>query len=196
MHRNVVRLLAALCVAVLGAPVQAQDTQPARAAGPVVELSTSRGTIVLELNEQQAPVSTRNFLQYVRAGDYDGTIFHRVIPGFMIQGGGFTAAMEKKDTREPIVNEAKNGLKNDRGTIAMARTNDPNSATSQFFINVVDNQALNPSPSSGAGYAVFGRVIEGMDVVDAIVGVRTTTRGGHQNVPVEPIAIQSARVRE
>jgi cyclophilin family peptidyl-prolyl cis-trans isomerase len=160
----------------------------------IVKLETSMGNIVIELNEQAAPVTVKNFLGYVEAGFYDGTIFHRVIPGFMIQGGGFTKQMAKKDTRAPIINEAKNGLSNEKGTIAMARTSDPNSATAQFFINHRDNDFLNYIDENKAGYAVFGKVTEGMDVVDAIASVETTTRSGMEDVPVEPVIIQSAKV--
>ena len=160
----------------------------------VVKLETSMGNIVIELNEQASPVTVKNFLGYVEAGFYDGVIFHRVIPGFMIQGGGFTEKMAKKETRDPIVNEARDGLSNERGTIAMARTNDPNSATAQFFINHGDNDSLNYIDDNKAGYAVFGKVTEGMDVVDAIASVETTTRNGMDDVPVEPVTIQSAKV--
>ena len=164
-----------------------------------VKLETSMGDIVVELDEQAAPITTANFLKYVGSGFYDGTIFHRVIRGFMIQGGGFTQKMEKKQTRAPIVNEAKNGLSNVRGTIAMARTNDPDSATSQFFINHVDNTPLDYVDNASPGYAVFGKVIEGMDVVDAIASVKTTTRKNKKgddmsDVPVEPIIIKSATI--
>lgn len=165
----------------------------------LVKLQTSMGNIVLELNAQAAPVTVKNFLQYVQDGFYDGTIFHRVMPGFMIQGGGLTAEMEKKETREPIVNEASNGLGNERGTIAMARQNDPDSATCQFFINHIDNRPLNYVENREPGYAVFGKVIEGMDAVDAIASVKTTTRMNKEgrnmgNVPVKPIVIKSATV--
>jgi cyclophilin family peptidyl-prolyl cis-trans isomerase len=160
----------------------------------VVKLQTSMGNIVIELNEQAAPVTVKNFLGYVQSGFYDGTIFHRVIPGFMIQGGGFTPKMTRKKTLDPIINEAKNGLSNKRGTIAMARSNNPNSATSQFFINHRDNDFLNYMDDNQPGYAVFGKVIEGMDVVDAIASVKTTTRNGMENVPVEPVEIVSAKI--
>jgi len=160
-----------------------------------VELKTTMGDIIVELNERAAPVTVKNFLIYVKAGFYDGTIFHRAINNFMIQGGGFTVDMARKQTRPPIVNEAGNGLKNDRGTIAMARTDHPDSATSQFFINQRNNDALNYSGPGRPGYAVFGRVIKGMDVVDAIAGVRTTVRGGMRDVPVEPVIIKSAKLR-
>ncbi len=154
-----------------------------------VRISTSKGDIVVELNVEKAPITCANFLQYVQDKFYDGTIFHRVIKGFMIQGGGSTADMRQKAVKSPIINEAKNGLKNDRGTIAMARTNDPDSATSQFFINHANNTPLNYGVQ-GAGYAVFGKVVSGMDVVDAIANVQT--RPG--DVPVETVLIKSIRV--
>jgi peptidyl-prolyl cis-trans isomerase B (cyclophilin B) len=162
---------------------------------PKVALDTSKGKIVLELYADKAPQSVTNFLTYTDAGFYDGTIFHRVIPGFMIQGGGFTAEMQQKEVRSPIHNEADNGLRNDRGTIAMARTSDPHSATAQFFINTVDNDFLNHKSKSpqGWGYAVFGRVVEGIDVVDEISRVKTVSRGMHQDVPAEPVVIISAK---
>ena len=159
-----------------------------------VKLETSMGDIVIELNEEAAPITVKNFLRYVEEGFYDGTIFHRVIPNFMIQGGGFTAEMVRKETHAPIANEASNGLKNDRGTIAMARTNLPNSATSQFYINHKDNDFLNYVENRNPGYAVFGKVIEGMETVDKIATVRTTTRMGMEDVPVEPVVIKSATV--
>ena len=155
-------------------------------------METSLGTITLELNEDKAPETVRNFAEYVTSGHYDGTIFHRVIDGFMIQGGGFTKSMDQKETRAPIRNAAMNGLKNDRGTIAMARTMIVDSATSQFFINLVDNDFLNftsPTPQ-GFGYAVFGKVTDGMDVVDQIAKVKTGFSGPHQNVPEEPVVIK------
>jgi cyclophilin family peptidyl-prolyl cis-trans isomerase len=160
----------------------------------VVKLQTSKGSIVIELNEQAAPVTVKNFLGYVEAGFYDGTIFHRVIPGFMIQGGGLTRQMIEKKTLDPIINEAKNGLSNKRGTISMARSSNPNSATAQFFINHRDNDFLDYIDDNKAGYAVFGKVIEGMDVVDAIASVDTTTRNKMEDVPVEPVIIISAKV--
>jgi peptidyl-prolyl cis-trans isomerase A (cyclophilin A) len=169
-----------------------EEIKKAKVERNMVKLETSMGNIVIELNKQAAPVTVKNFLGYVEEGFYDGTIFHRVIPGFMIQGGGFTAEMEKKETREPIINEAANGLKNERGTIAMARTNDPDSATSQFFINHRDNGPLNYVENGNPGYAVFGKIIEGMDVVDAIASVNTTTRRGMDDVPIEPVVIKSA----
>ncbi|WKL17033.1 peptidylprolyl isomerase [Comamonas testosteroni] len=157
-----------------------------------VQLKTSMGDIVVELNDAKAPKSAANFLQYVRDKHYDGTVFHRVIDGFMIQGGGMDANLNEKPTRAPIPLEASNGLKNDRGTIAMARTGNPNSATSQFFINVVNNDMLNAPKPDGHGYAVFGKVIKGMDVVDKIRAVATGNRGMHQNVPTTPVTILSA----
>ncbi len=162
---------------------------------PGVALDTSKGKIVLELFADKAPQTVSNFLTYVDAGFYDGTIFHRVIPGFMIQGGGFTVEMQQKETRPPIQNEADNGLQNERGTIAMARTPDPHSATAQFFINTVDNDFLNhksKSPQSW-GYTVFGRVVEGIDVVDEISRVKTASRSMHRDVPAEPVVIVSAK---
>ena len=160
----------------------------------MVKLETTKGDIVIEVNETAAPVTAANFLQYVQDGFYDGTIFHRVILNFMIQGGGFTPDMNQKTTRPPIVSEARNGLKNKRGALAMARTNDPNSATGQFFINHVDNADLNYSGPRNPGYTVFGQVVEGMDVVDAIARVKTGTKEMHQDVPVEPVIIKSAKV--
>jgi peptidyl-prolyl cis-trans isomerase B (cyclophilin B) len=160
----------------------------------MVKLHTSVGTITLELDSEKAPQTVRNFLDYVAAGHYDNTIFHRVIDGFMIQGGGFEAGMKQKPAREPIKNEADNGLKNDAGTIAMARTSDPHSATAQFFINVADNAFLNYTAASpsGWGYCVFGKVVEGMDVVDKIRIVTTGSKGFHQDVPVEDVIIKHA----
>ena len=159
---------------------------------PQVKLSTSAGDIVLELAPEKAPKTVANFLQYVHDKHYDGTVFHRVISDFMIQGGGFTSDMQQKPTRAPIPLEAGNGLKNDRGTIAMARTANPNSATAQFFINVVDNRGLNAPMPDGHGYAVFGKVVSGMEVVDKIRTSATGNKGMHQNVPLTPILINSA----
>ena len=156
-----------------------------------VLLTTSAGNIELELNNQKAPVSVKNFVDYVNNGFYNNTIFHRVIPGFMVQGGGFTSQMVQKQTRDPIKNEASNGLHNVRGTLSMARTSNPNSATSQFFINVADNAFLDPGRD--AGYAVFAKVVNGMDVVDQIVNSQTTTKQGMQNVPIDPVLIKSAK---
>ncbi|MFG6466126.1 peptidylprolyl isomerase [Roseateles sp. BYS87W] len=159
-----------------------------------VKFTTNQGDILIELDLANAPLSSANFLNYVRKGHYDGTIFHRVIKGFMIQGGGFDASMSQKPTDAPIQNEANNGLKNAKYTLAMARTNAPHSATAQFFINTVDNGFLNfqsESPS-GWGYAVFGKVVEGQDVVDKIEKVRTGRSGGHSDVPVDAIVIEKA----
>lgn len=157
----------------------------------MVVINTSKGAIHLQLDTENTPITTENFLNYVRSGFYDNTIFHRVIDGFMIQGGGLTANMENKSTETPIKNEAKNGKPNKRGTIAMARTMDPHSATAQFFINVADNGFLNYSGDNvqGFGYCVFGEVVEGMDVVDAIAKVKTAQRMGHGDVPVEEVSI-------
>ena len=160
----------------------------------MVKLQTTMGDILIELDDQAAPVTVKNFLEYVEDGFFNGKIFHRVIPNFMIQGGGFSEDMRQDKTRDPIVNEANNGLKNERGTIAMARTNDPNSATAQFFINHTDNDFLNYAGQANPGYAVFGKTVEGMDVVDAIAAVKTTTRNGMDDVPVEPVVITSATV--
>ena len=162
----------------------------------MVKLHTSKGVITLELDAEKAPITTENFLQYVRDGFYDGTIFHRIIDGFMIQGGGFEPGMSQKPTRAPIKNEAANGLKNDTYTIAMARTSVPDSATAQFFINVANNSFLNhtaPTPQ-GYGYAVFGKVTEGKEVVDIIKKIRTGSRAGHQDVPMEDIIITKAEI--
>ena len=159
-----------------------------------VKLTTSMGPIVLELDRAKAPASVDNFVKYVNSGHYNGTIFHRVIDGFMIQGGGFTADMQQKPTKAPIALEAKNGLKNDTYTIAMARTGNPDSATSQFFINVKDNAMLNAPSPDGHGYAVFGKVVEGTAVVDKIKAVATANKGPYQNVPTTPITITSATV--
>ena len=150
--------------------------------------NTSKGDFTVELFDEDAPISAENFLAYADSGFFDGTIFHRVIPGFVIQGGGFTADMKQKDTRDPIQNEAKNGRKNLRGTLSMARTNDINSATSQFFVNLKDNDFLDNKPGS-FGYAVFGQVVDGMDVIDAIAKVKTGRRGHHDDVPVEAVVV-------
>ena len=163
-------------------------------AAPKVKLVTSAGDIVVQLDPAKAPKTVANFLQYVKDKQYDGTIFHRVIDGFMIQGGGFTPDMKEKQTRPPIPLEASNGLKNDKYTIAMARTGDPNSATAQFFINVKDNDMLNAPKPDGYGYTVFGKVISGTDVVDKIRVARTGTKSGMQDVPLDAITIQSASV--
>ncbi|MEI8209955.1 MAG: peptidylprolyl isomerase [Methylococcales bacterium] len=170
--------------------------KPMSTAQPKVKLTTTLGEIIIQLNTEKAPVSSANFLDYVKAGFYDGTIFHRIIPGFMAQGGGFDTSFAQKATKAPIINEADNGLTNKRGTLAMARTNDPNSATAQFFINYKDNSFLNHTGknASGWGYAVFGEVIEGLDVVDAMAKEPTGNRGGHQDVPKKDIIIDKAEV--
>ncbi len=172
-----------------------KPAEPAEQGNPVVVMETSEGTIRIELNADKAPISVKNFLQYVDEKFYDGTIFHRVMDGFMIQGGGFTPDMRQKPTHAMIKNEAANGLANDRGTIAMARTNAVDSATAQFFINVVDNQGLNHNVQ-GYGYAVFGRVIDGLDVVNRIKTVRTGTVAGMPNVPLTPVLIKTVRRAE
>ncbi len=175
-------------------------TLPAFAADgdPRVMFETSKGNIVIELHPADAPKTVENFLAYVKSGFYNDTIFHRVIPGFMVQGGGFTDDMQKKQTQPSVINEADNGLKNLRGTLSMARTNDPNSATSQFFLNVVDNAYLDHTAKTprGWGYAVFATVVEGMDVADAIVSVPTTAKGRMRDVPQEPVYIVKASVVE
>jgi peptidyl-prolyl cis-trans isomerase B (cyclophilin B) len=158
-----------------------------------VEMQTSAGTLRIELDDERAPASVANFLAYVNAGHYDGTVFHRVIRGFMVQGGGFEPGMKQKRTNAPIANEAKNGLKNKHYTLAMARTSDPHSATAQFFINTTDNSFLdNDRAGDGWGYAVFGRVVEGTEVVDAIESVKTGNKGGHGDVPLEDVRIERA----
>ena len=178
------------------APPPAPSAPPAPT-GPVVALEvaqgrTAFGTITIELKPEKAPISVRNFLKYVRSGHYEGTVFHRVIPGFMVQGGGFTPDLEEKPNQGPIKSEARNGLRNSRGTLAMARTNDPDSADSQFFVNLRDNHRLDYG-IGGAGYTVFGRVLEGMEVVDRIAMVPTSSRGPHQNVPQMAVVIKKAR---
>jgi len=164
----------------------------------MVEMTTSKGVITLELDAKSAPVTVANFLEYVKSGHYDGTIFHRVIPGFVIQGGGMESGMREKATRAPIENEADNALKNLTGTICMARTNDPHSATSQFFINLKDNSFLDHTEksASGWGYAVFGRVTSGMDVVEAIAAVQTGNAGYHQDVPLEDVVVEKASISD
>jgi len=165
-------------------------------ANETVKLHTNHGVITIELDAAKAPKSAANFIEYVKSGHYDGTVFHRVINGFMLQGGGFEPGMKQKPVKSPIENEAANGLKNDQYTVAMARTNDPHSATAQFFINVTNNDFLNhsaPTPS-GWGYAVFGKVVDGADVVDKIKTVKTGRAGGHQDVPVDDVVIERAEV--
>ncbi|MCC6611109.1 MAG: peptidyl-prolyl cis-trans isomerase [Burkholderiales bacterium] len=183
------RILPFLLAGVLAAP-------PAIAADPRVELTTTQGAIVLELDAEKAPVTVANFLRYVKEGHYDGTQFHRVIDGFMIQGGGFDRTFGQKRTHAPIKNEADNGLKNDYGTVAMARTSDPDSATAQFFINLKNNDFLNhrEPTQQGWGYTVFGRVVEGMDIVNRIAKLPTGSLGPYQNVPTKPVMIERARI--
>ncbi|MCK4865061.1 MAG: peptidyl-prolyl cis-trans isomerase [Gammaproteobacteria bacterium] len=164
----------------------------------MIKLNTNKGTIILELDAEKAPATAANFMQYAKDGFYDGTIFHRVISGFMIQGGGMESGMKEKATRDNIKNEAENGLTNDRGTIAMARTPDPHSASSQFFINLKDNNFLNftSADAQGFGYCVFGKVVEGMDIVEEIEKVATGSAGGHQDVPTEDVVIESVEIEE
>ena len=191
-RRNSALALTSIALAAIfsvATPAAAQDAN-----APKVKLSTSMGDIVVQLEPAKAPKTVENFLQYVKDKHYDGTIFHRVIDGFMVQGGGFSADMAQKPVRAPIALEAANGLKNDKYTIAMARTNVPDSATAQFFINVKDNAMLNARQPSGDGYAVFGKVVQGTDVVDKIKAVATGNKGGHQNVPSSPVTITSATV--
>ena len=189
--------LPALCLALSLALLPAfagQARAAAPASDPAVKLETSLGDIVVRLDARKAPITTANFIQYVKSGHYDGTIFHRVIRNFMIQGGGLGARMDEKATREAVENEADNGLKNERGAVAMARTRDPHSATAQFFINLVDNDFLDHSRPDldGWGYCVFGKVTEGMDVVDKIAKVKTKSMGMHENVPVDMVLITGA----
>jgi peptidyl-prolyl cis-trans isomerase B (cyclophilin B) len=186
MKRFVVSALLAGALAAL--PLAAQEKNP------IVVMDTSKGKITIELFQDKAPMTVKNFLRYVDEKFYDGTTFHRVIPDFMIQGGGFEPGLREKRTHEPIKNEAGNGLPNERGSLAMARTNDPDSATAQFFINTKDNGFLNRAQARDkVGYAVFGKVIDGMDVVDAIRRVETAGRGGQQDVPVQDVLIKSVR---
>lgn len=192
-------LLPVLLSALVTTLLMALATAPvAQAENPRVAIETNKGTIVLELFPEQSPKTVENFLGYVESGYFDGTVFHRVIPGFMVQGGGFTLDgdnnLNKKDTRAPVENESDNGLANERGTVAMARTRNPHSATAQFFINVVDNPSLNYS-KQGWGYTVFGKVVSGMDVAEAISKVPTTREGPMSDVPVEPVVIRSVSVR-
>lgn len=189
MKTTLVSILMIISLFVLAGYAIAADSNPQ------VVLNTSKGQIVLELYADKAPETVKNFLAYVDSKYYDGTIFHRVIPDFMIQGGGFTPDMKRKTTRSPIKNEADKGIKNDRGTIAMARTGDPHSATAQFFINSKNNDFLNhrSKTQQGWGYAAFGKVVEGMNTVDAISAVKTTSRGPYRDVPAEAVVIQSAK---
>ncbi len=185
--------LALLAQAASPAPAAEPAAKPAPA-GPYVVMETSLGRIRIGLYKDKAPVTVDNFVQYVRGGHYDGTIFHRVIPNFMVQGGGFDPNMEERPTRPPIKNEARNGLRNLRGTLAMARTSEPHSASAQFFVNVKDNAFLDFGVArDGWGYAVFGEVVEGMDVVDKIAAVQTGNKGQFQNVPLTPVLIQKVR---
>ncbi len=186
-RHSLLALAGAAAALIASAPALAQD-----AANPKVKLATSMGDIVVQLDPAKAPKTVENFLGYVKDRHYDGTIFHRVIDGFMIQAGGFTPDMQQKATKAPIPLEAGNGLKNDKYTIAMARTGNPNSATAQFFINVKDNDMLNAPKPDGYGYTVFGKVVSGTDVVDRIKAVATGNKGPHQNVPNTPVVIESA----
>jgi cyclophilin family peptidyl-prolyl cis-trans isomerase len=189
---TVLTLVPAMVVPATAQEGTAKKEAPA-STNPRVTLETTLGTIVLELFPDKAPKTVENFLGYAESGFYEGTLFHRVIPGFMIQGGGFSGDFQQKETRAPVENESDNGLSNTRGTVAMARTSDPHSATSQFFINVVDNPSLNHS-SRGWGYTVFGKVVKGMDVADAISKVPTTRRGPMSDVPREPVVIDKVTV--
>jgi cyclophilin family peptidyl-prolyl cis-trans isomerase len=195
MHRIVVSSLVALCTLALAHVACAAPAAPAKTGkSPVVVMKTSLGSVKIELNQEKAPISVANFLKYVDAKHYDGTVFHRVIANFMIQGGGFDKSLVEKKTNPPIENESKNGLKNVRGSIAMARTSVPNSATSQFYINVKDNPNLDYPSFDGVGYAVFGTVVEGMDVVDKIRNVKTGAKGPFgSDVPQETVVIESVR---
>lgn len=185
-------VVAASVLTAIGVAGFAEDAKK----NPVYVLDTSLGAITIELNAEKAPVTVKNFEDYAKAKHYDGLIFHRVIPGFMIQGGGFTPDMDQRETKAPIKNEAKNGLKNLRGTLAMARTNVVDSATSQFFINVKDNDFLNHQDESNFGYAVFGKVLTGMDIVDKIVNTPTETKGRYENVPSKPVVIKSVKLKQ
>jgi len=188
MFKRIMVVIAAVC---LSAGIACAEGKK----NPVVEMETTLGKIKIELFEKEAPISVKNFLDYANSGFFSDTIFHRVIPGFMIQGGGFTADRKQKPTKAAIKNEAANGLKNDRGTLSMARTSAPDSATAQFFINVVNNAMLNRPNPDGAGYAVFGKVTEGMDVVDKIVNVKTqNVNMVFQNMPVQPVFIKSVKL--
>ncbi len=171
-----------------------EETEKMEAKSTRVKMETSLGDIVIELNDEAAPVTVKNFLDYIEEGFYDGTIFHRVIPNFMIQGGGLTPDMERKEAREPIINEASNGLGNERGTISMARTSHPDSASSQFFINHRDNPNLNYTGANNPGYTVFGKVVEGIEVVDKIAAVKTTNKGSYRDVPAETVMIKSVKI--
>ena len=193
MKKYLIPLIVVLIVSLFLIP-SCEESKTMENKPPKVKLQTNLGDILIELDDQNAPVTTENFLKYAEEGFYDGTIFHRVIKGFMIQGGGFSADMSQKQTHPQIINEAANGLKNLRGTISMARTNNPNSATSQFFINHADNDSLNYAPNSNPGYTVFGKVTEGLDIVDKIAAVKTTIKAGMRDVPAETVIINSATV--
>jgi cyclophilin family peptidyl-prolyl cis-trans isomerase len=194
---NLSPIIVLVVMAILALPVEtcAQNQASKNGENPIVKMQTSEGVITLELFTEEAPVTTANFLEYVESGFYADTIFHRVIPGFVIQGGGMTENLRQKQTRAPIVNESDNGLQNKRGTLSMARTADPDSATSQFFINLRDNANLDAAPGR-PGYAVFAKVIDGMDVVDAIAGVKTGSRGFHDDVPARPVFIKKIELEE
>jgi cyclophilin family peptidyl-prolyl cis-trans isomerase len=193
MKLSLAVVVAALTLGTASLAAQTPAPAPAAKPNPRVALDTSKGTIVVELFPDKSPLTVANFLQYVKSGFYNGVIFHRVIPDFMVQTGGFTPDMEQKPTKGQISNESKNGLRNERGTLAMARLSEPHTASSQFFINLKDNRSLDHS-SRGWGYTVFGRVVEGIEVVDAVATVRTTTKGPHGDVPVEPVIIKKASV--
>ena len=189
--------LTTFCLAQGENPIKTEDkTAMTAKTNPRVTFETTKGSFTVELYSDKAPATVANFLQYAKDGFYEGTIFHRVIPGFMAQGGGFSVDFKQKPARAPIKIESQSGLSNTRGTIAMARTMDPNSATAQFFINVVDNRALDYVAASQPGYAVFGKVVDGMNVIDDIVKVKTVRNGGHENVPLDPIEIESVTVKE
>jgi peptidyl-prolyl cis-trans isomerase B (cyclophilin B) len=205
LNRFSTSLLTAITLSFAGLGMAGAQTSPSTNQGnspmstsPRVELQTNHGNIIIELDAANAPKTTENFLKYTRDGFYDNTVFHRVIDGFMVQGGGFEPGMKQKTTGAPVENEANNGLKNDKYTVAMARTNDPHSATAQFFINVANNDFLNHTAptAQGWGYAVFGKVVQGQDVVDKIKGVKTGTTGFHQNVPSSDVIIEKAIVLE
>lgn len=202
LKRNAIFLFGLMMASIMLSSAQATTLSTKQgtsmSTNPQVLLKTNKGDITIELDAEKAPKTVENFINYVNAGFYNGTIFHRVINNFMVQGGGFEVGMAQKDTNATIENEANNGLKNDRYTLAMARTNDPHSATAQFFINVADNDFLNhtnPTPN-GWGYAVFGKVVDGIDVVDSIKGVKTGSKGFHQDVPVDDVIIENASVIE
>lgn len=179
----------------LGIGLLALGSVPAQNKNPIVVMETSLGTIKIELYEKKAPITVKNFLDYTEAKHYDGTIFHRVIPGFVVQGGGFLPGLKEKQTKAPIKNESTNGLSNKRGSIAMARTSVPDSATAQFYFNLKDNTGLDREKArDGVGYCVFGQIIEGLDVLDKIAKVKTGERGGHEDVPVEDVVLKTVRV--